>query len=529
MPRRWGRWAVATAALLTGACSGGDRDAAVEPPSDAGVIIDTTIDTTVDTTVDAEQLTTSSPPTPSTTAAAPASSGRRSSVATTTPTTAPPSTAPPSTPRCGTTTSFADAVDLTVWHSLGGDAAAWFDEMVVEFEREHPAIHIGLERPDGGWPAGVALLGGMPVDDRPDVVLASELTTRLQADSDAFVPIEECTGSETPEQFTDLHPVIDATYRVDDVLWAAPYNASTPVLVYDGNLWRRAGLDPDEPPSTIDDLEVVIRRLRDSGEAATGITLYDRSAMWLVTVPASQAGDLLVEPANGRAGLSIDGVALVTTRAVDTLERFRRLRREGYVNWVGLNQSDSDDLVTLVSPTELSGMTLHTSASLGDIYRLQEDDGLKDVDVRAAPFPGPGVGAPVGGGAWWLLDRGDPVRIDASWVFVDWITQPERVAELAAYTGYVPTTSRAADHPVMVEAWTDRPAYRAGYDQIVSTSGSAASASLQVGPQVDVWRALEIAAATTIDTDRDPTDALTEAEAIVRSYLDAYAEVHGGG
>lgn len=447
-----------------------------------------------------------------------------------TPETTGPATTEPSAPdqRCGTVAAPAAPVSITVWHTLSGDAEGFIEAEVAEFEAEYPSIEVVLEQPES-WPAGVPELAELDQADRPDAMLASEMTARLQADSGRFVPVEECAGFTVPEQFIDLAPIVDATYRVDGVLWAAPYNVSTPVMLYDANRWSEAGLDPSNPPTDIDELAAAIRTLQDSGAAASGAVMYDRSAMWFVTVPALRREQLLLLPDNGHGAVEIDDVDLATEDAIATLEQLRVLRREGYIDWVGINQSGRDDLVTLIVPAAASGMTFHTSASLGDIYRLDERGQLPDVEITTAPFPAPGAGGSVGGGAWWVLDRELPDERDAAWLFVDWITQPERTARLAAFTGYVPPTARAANDPAWLDAVERWPALAAGYEQVWSSPTSFGGFSLQAGPQVQVWRELEVAAAEVIDLDRDPAEALSAAEGRIDAILESYAEVTGDG
>ena len=167
-------------------------------------------------------------------------------------------------------------------------------------------------------------------------------------------------------------------------------------------------------------------------------------------------------------------------------------------------------------------MTMHTSASLGDVFRLQEAELIPPVDVRVAPLPGPGVGAAPGGGAWWLLDGDDPDRVAAGWQFIDWMTQPEQVADLAAYTGYVPTTPTAASLPATVESWERHPQYRIAYEQVAATPGTFAAAGIQIGPMVDTLRAIELGLAGAIDTNQEARTSLEDAIESIDSIVLAY-------
>ncbi|MFZ9042365.1 MAG: extracellular solute-binding protein [Ilumatobacteraceae bacterium] len=414
-------------------------------------------------------------------------------------------------------------VTVRVWHALGGDAEGFVQLLADRFEAEHEKIRVDIVKLDTGYPGAIDLLANTPVDELPDVIMGSNQVVRLLHDSGRFIDPADCTGGDLPEQFDDLLPVVAATYTVDGDLRAAPFNVSAPVMLYDAKRWRSAGLDPADPPSDLDELETAIRQLVDSGAAATGAVLYDRSAMWFVEQRAAQAGRLLAEPDNGRSGLELDRVQFGTPDAIDTLTRLQGLARDGYILWNGVS-ANNEDLAQLVHPTEPSGLTFNTSAVLGDIIRLAQEGIIPDVEIAVAPFPGPPVGSTAGGGAWWLLDNGDPARAGAAWLVVDWLTRPGIVAEFAAYTGYVPTTVRAAEAAVIQEQWRQWPIMRVAYDQLAASPATPAAAGLQVGPLVEVLRNLELAAAYTIDAGFDAAAELASAEdrsaAVIQVYRD---------
>ncbi len=439
----------------------------------------------------------------------------------------------PAAPRCapadaGSNTPGA-ATTIAIWHSLDGDVLGFFDEVIAEFEAEHPGIHVESTRYEGGYTEGLKQLAMLDEADRPDVFMGSNSSIRVQHDSGLFVPPAECTGGETPDALRDLLPIIERTHTVDGTLVAAPYNVSTPVMMYDRKIWRAAGLDPDDPPATFDELDTVIRRLRDSGAAATGMVLYDRAASWLVEQSAAQDGHLLVEPANGREGTAVTSVEFETPEAIANLERFRVLNREGYILWAGINQSGRDDLLQLVTPDAPSGLTLHTSASIGDVVRVVESGLIgAGVEVGAAPMPGNTPGGLAGGGSWWLLAHDDDVaRVGAAWTLVDWLIQPDRLAEMAAFTGYVPTTERAVEAEATTASWDEIPALRIGYEQLAAMPDTDAAAGMQVGPMVEVQRALEVAASVAIDADQDPAEQLHLAEGTALTALGAYDAIYG--
>lgn len=430
--------------------------------------------------------------------------------------------AAPGADRCAETPPR-DPRTLTVWHRLGGDVApAYLAAQLDEFAAEHPGVTVDLVYPAGTADQVISELARLPLSERPDVLLVPPGLARMAHDSLEFLAPAECAAGERPASLADLLPAVEATFTVAGELWAAPYNVSVPMLMYDRVRWIHAGLDPDDPPATFDELFATAEALVASGEVTTGLALYDRSASWLVTQTAARDGRLLFEPDNGRNGVQIESVEFEQPGVVELLERLHQLKAEGKLAWLRDNPGGTGDLLALVRSDTRSGMTFHTSASLGDIYALLEAAGW-DAEVGAAPLPGgSGTGASLGGGGWWLVDREDPAQAAAAWELVDWLVQPERVGGLAAATGYVPTSAAAAESPVWVAQADTHPELRTAYEiAVASPTGDAAF--FQVGPEVNVQRYLELAVAFPIDAGSDPTTELQKNEALAFDILRWYA------
>ena len=54
-------------------------------------------------------------------------------------------------------------------------------------------------------------------------------------------------------------------YTVDDVFWPGYVNVSEPVLYYNVNHFKKAGLDSTKPPLTLDELEKTARDAEGGG------------------------------------------------------------------------------------------------------------------------------------------------------------------------------------------------------------------------------------------------------------------------
>ena len=52
-----------------------------------------------------------------------------------------------------------------------------------------------------------------------------------------------------------------------------PFNSSTPILYYNKDAFARAGLDPDNPPATWQEVEAYSKKIIEAGAAECGFTI----------------------------------------------------------------------------------------------------------------------------------------------------------------------------------------------------------------------------------------------------------------
>ena len=109
----------------------------------------------------------------------------------------------------------------------------------------------------------VALMGGVA----PDVVLLDRWLTSSFAAQGALVALDPYIARDgvNPD---DYFPATweEATYR--GTSYGIPFNTDTRALLYHASMFAEAGLDPDRPPSTWDDLWEITPRLSRAGRRA---------------------------------------------------------------------------------------------------------------------------------------------------------------------------------------------------------------------------------------------------------------------
>lgn len=411
---------------------------------------------------------------------------------------------------------------LELWHSLPGPTTtAVFDRLAGELRDE---LGIDLEfRVFKGDTDLIEHLTEASDDERPDIILVTEQSTRALLDSGRFLSPGECDPTIT----ADVLPVVAATYSIDGLLPALPFGVSVPVLIFDTERFRRAGLDPAVPPTTLDDLLAASAQIRDSGLSEHGLAVTDACGNMVVEQFGAAAGQVWGTPDNGHGRSSVT-VDLGWPTAVAYFEALRDGVFDGHVDYMGPNASGMDDLVAITVPETGVVMTVHTSAALGELVTMLDNGNFSDLGLGVAALPQATSGSLIGGNALWMFDSGDDVRIARTWSAMEWLYEPRQLATFAVAAGYVPPTAAAAAEPAVAELWRRYPQLRVPYEVVASTPVGVASSGLIMGPYEGKASVLRDLCDRIIDHGADPQEALSRATDSLNYLAEQYEAMLSG-
>jgi multiple sugar transport system substrate-binding protein len=102
----------------------------------------------------------------------------------------------------------------------------------------------------------VAISGGMP----PDIAGLSTLSLAAFADNDAIVPLDEYCHEYGIKE-TDYVPIYWRQMFYQDHVYALPTTPDSNALHYNRADFKAAGLDPDKPPQTFDEMDAMSDKL----------------------------------------------------------------------------------------------------------------------------------------------------------------------------------------------------------------------------------------------------------------------------
>jgi multiple sugar transport system permease protein len=158
----------------------------------------------------------------------------------------------------------AERVELVVWGLPSGEQTQGRDAAIRAFEERHPGIRVrNLSMGAGGMNAQklmTSIAGGVP----PDLVNQDRFTIGDWASRDAFRPLDDFLAQETgPDAIRaeEYYPACwsEAVYRGN--VYAIPNGTDDRGLYWNKKLFREAGLDPEHPPQTWEELRDYAVRL----------------------------------------------------------------------------------------------------------------------------------------------------------------------------------------------------------------------------------------------------------------------------
>jgi len=146
-----------------------------------------------------------------------------------------------------------ERIRLVVWGIEAGEDTQGQDAMVREFMRRHPNIQVSLLSMGAGELNPQKLMTSIAGQVPPDVVRQDRFTIGDWACRDAFRPLDDLIRRDGIKP-QDFYPACWAEAVYGGKVYAIPYGTDDRALYYNRTLFRQAGLDPDRPPRTWEEL-----------------------------------------------------------------------------------------------------------------------------------------------------------------------------------------------------------------------------------------------------------------------------------
>ncbi len=406
--------------------------------------------------------------------------------------------------------------NVTFWHAMGGTNGKAIDSLVEKFNQTHDKIKVKAVF-QGGYDD---LFNKLKVAGNagPSVIQVYDIGTRYMIDSQQIVPVQQFIDADKFD-LSDFEPNIVAYYTVDNKLYSMPFNTSTPILYYNKTAFKDAGLDPEKPPRTWEEVAAAGRALT-KRDASGKVTRYGVSLAvygWFFEQFLAREGGLYVDNGNGRDARATkatfngqEGVAFLTW--------WKGLVKEGIAGNFGRNTTDTQKAFQAGTTAMFVDSTAVLRAQINGV------GGKFELGTAYLPYPKgkENGGVIIGGGSLWIMKGRPEAEQKATWEFVKWLSQPEQQAFWSISSGYFPIRRSSHQQPDLVKFVEQYPQFKTAVDQLHNTTINRATQGALIGVFPQARQTIEGAIEQVLLDKASPQDALNKAAESVTKAIETY-------
>lgn len=293
-----------------------------------------------------------------------------------------------------------------------------------------------------------AIAAGNP----PDVVQIAYPYLNYVGNNLPYIPVSELVERYDSADYLTQFPqnILDIPVVNGEQIGIA-YSLSNALVYYNADMFREAGLDPDNPPLTFEQWREAAQVIREQLDKPTLNFGYNEDNWTVQGFIASNGGDLLACE-GGQYQAAFD-----TPEAASGLQMWADLVADGYALNAFYNEANQ---------AFLAGEAATYITSIAARAGLQAS---VPFELRAAPYPqfGDKPTRLPGGGNMLVIFATDPERQAAAWSFVQHLTSKEGFTEWTKGTGYVPLIPGLTEDEAYLAGFVaENPIQQVGVDQL---------------------------------------------------------------
>jgi|GEM_PF-62172 len=352
----------------------------------------------------------------------------------------PPTTAP----------AKAEVVEIEFLHPWGGDFGKFIGELVDKYNASQTTAKVKAVQVGATYEEILAKVQArLAANDPPDISIQGFPYTDYSAEKftyqtlDVIVNDPQFNKADVPASFLRL-----GQYKGKQV--ALPFAVSTPVMFYNVDLFKKAGLDPNRPPKTWDEVMTYAKQLtkdtNNDGKPDQFGVYFNQHAWYFQNLVQSAGGVLMTE----------DGkIAFNQEPGVKSMQFLQDLVKAGVMPSLTSAQGQASFTAGTI------GMYATTSAFNQSVTKAAT------FEVRAAEFPYLTKRSVAAGGAnIWVFSK-NPAKQKEAYNFIRWVTSKEGTTIISTSTGYMPIRMSVLNDPAYMADFMKRnPNFWAAQNQV---------------------------------------------------------------
>jgi len=408
--------------------------------------------------------------------------------------------------------------DITFWHAMQGVLAERVGEIASKFNASQGDYEVKVVY-KGDYPTTLtAAIAAYRAKQPPHVVQVFEVGTQTMLSSGAVYPVYQLVKDNgVTIDWNDLIGPVKSYYSSGGNLYSMAFNSSTPILYYNKDLFKKAGL-PDRAPTTWAEVESDAKKVVASGAKCGFSTAWPS---WVLIENMHGWHDQpFADHANGFDGLATT-LKINGPFGVKMLELLARGSKEGWYTYKGrgpkaeANMSAGECGVFISSSAYIAGLTRAAEGKFGwSTGSLPHMDGF------------PQGNSIIGGATLWVMKGAKPEEYKGVAQFFKYLASTENQAWWAGVTGYLPISNAAVKALETSGHYQKNPNQLTAVKQMNSGKTTPNSQGIRLGNFVSIRDAIEEQLENVFAGKKTPKQGLDDAVAKSNDILKEFAALY---
>lgn len=392
--------------------------------------------------------------------------------------------------------------------AVGGGAAETIESLTQEYMAANPGINIDAVYAGSYQDTIAKVITAARGGNAPQLSVALSVDMFTLIDEDLILPFDDFIKTDEDRAWLNsFYPAFMENSQTGGKTYGIPFQRSTPVLYWNKEAFADAGLDPNVPPATWEEMVEMGKKLVKKDENGN-------VTQWGVRIPTSgfpywlfqgltTQNDVILANSDGNKTNFDDPKVVEALEYLVSLSTEHGVMEPGIVEWGATPKAFFE------------GQTAMMWTTTGNLTNVRKNAPF-DFGVGMLPA-NKRRGAPTGGGNFYLFKGTSEEQLSAAVDFIKWITEPEQAAKWTMATGYVAPRPATWETETMKKYAEEFPPVLVARDQL-----EFAVAELSTYENQRVTRIFNDALAAAITGQKGAAEALAEAQAQADAILAAY-------
>lgn len=346
-------------------------------------------------------------------------------------------------------TDGGDKVTIEFWHCMGSSNGELIQKIVDSFNESQDKVFVKAVHQGSYTDAGTKMQAALAAGEAPVVAQMEIGMLGIFADSEQLVDLKKFMDTEGYDIGDFMPGLLDASYY-NDALVALPHSRSVPVLYYNKDRFKAAGLDAKQSPVTWEELKEYSKKLTVDGTYGYSCPLDQWYYMSLVM---NAGGTIFNEQA--------DGIGFAGESGTKPLYLWKEMIEDGTMHVPSGQDYNSSEACRNAFAGGTAAMIMQSSAQLKGLEKTCE------FPVGVGPVPKDSTLSYPAGGSNLLMFKGHAEEEEAAgWEFLKFMTNTENALKWANGTGYLPTRKSCMESDTFKKMTEEDPNLQIIIDQV---------------------------------------------------------------